>query len=303
MNQNNNFNQNNDFNQPINQINTQQNFQQPVVQQPVMNSQDNTSKPKDQNSKTKFYIIGVLLFIIGFILGILLGKLVYSKNNAIDNINNNTNNTNNVSNNNTGEYPTTADSDIIGDENGELLLEIESVFTISGRGTVVTGKILRGTIKTGDKVQILGLNKEVREVEVGDIEIYRKKADKVSVGEKPGLILKNISRDDILEGQVLVKPNSVKTYKKCDVSIDMYKESDVGENVTINDTDKQLFHFWTADISGNISFSNGTTTLSSGQNSKATITLTADTVMEIGTKFYVKKGDKVVGKGTVTKLY
>lgn len=301
MNQNNNFNQNNGFNQPINQANPQQNFQQYMGSQPVMNSQVNTIEPNIKNNKTKFYIIGGLLFIVGAVLGLFLGKMVYSKNNTTDNTNNNSNN-NDVSDNN-GEYPITITNDVIGDENGPFLMTLEDVFTLTGRGTVVTGKVLRGTVRSGDKIQVLGLNRETIEVEVDSIEAFRKNIEVGTPGIELGLLLKNINRDDVLKGQVLAKTNSVKTYKKCDVSVEMYSESDVGEKITINDTDKQLFHFWTADISGSISFSNGTKTLSSGHSSNATISLSADTVMEIGTKFYVKKGDKVVGKGTVTKLY
>lgn len=301
MNQNNNFNQNNGFNQPINQANPQQNFQQPMGPQPVMNSQVNTIEPNIKNNKTKFYIIGGLLFIVGAVLGLFLGKMIYSKNNTTDNTNNNSNN-NDVSDNN-GEYPITITNDVIGDENGPFLMTLEDVFTLTGRGTVVTGKVLRGTVRSGDKIQVLGLNRETIEVEVDSIEAFRKNIEVGTPGIELGLLLKNINRDDVLKGQVLAKTNSVKTYKKCDVSVEMYSESDAGEKITINDTDKQLFHFWTADISGSISFSNGTKTLSSGQSSNATISLSADTVMEIGTKFYVKKGDKVVGKGTVTKLY
>lgn len=301
MNQNNNFNQNNGFNQSINQVNTSQNFQRHMESQPVMNSQVNTIEPNIKNKKTKFYIIGGLLFIVGAVLGLFLGKMIYSKNNTTDNTNNNSNN-NDVSDNN-GEYPITITNDVIGDENGPFLMTLEDVFTLTGRGTVVTGKVLRGTVRSGDKIQVLGLNRETIEVEVDSIEAFRKNIEVGTPGIELGLLLKNINRDDVLKGQVLAKTNSVKTYKKCDVSVEMYSESDVGEKITINDTDKQLFHFWTADISGNISFSNGTKTLSSGQSSNATISLSADTVMEIGTKFYVKKGDKVVGKGTVTKLY
>ncbi len=302
QNNNNNFNQNNGFNQPINQVNPQQNFQQPMGSQPAMNSQVSTGELKNKNNKAKFYIIGGLLFIVGTILGLFLGKMVYSKNNTTDNTNNNSNNNNDVSDNN-GEYPITITNDVIGDENGPFLMTLEDVFTLTGRGTVVTGKVLRGTVRSGDKIQVLGLNREAMEVEVDGIEAFRKNIEVGTPGIELGLLLKNINRDDVLKGQVLVKSNSVKTYKKCDVSVEMYSESDVGEKITINDTDKQLFHFWTADISGSISFSNGTKTLSSGQSSNATISLSADTVMEIGTKFYVKKGDKVVGKGTVTKLY
>lgn len=301
QNNNNNFNQNNGFNQSINQVNTSQNFQRHMEPQPVMNSQVNTIEPNIKNNKAKFYIIGGLLFIVGAVLGLFLGKMVYSKNNTTDNTNNNSNN-NDVSDNN-GEYPITIINDVIGDENGPFLMTLEDVFTLTGRGTVVTGKVLRGTVRSGDKIQVLGLNRETIEVEVDSIEAFRKNIEIGTPGIELGLLLKNINRDDVLKGQVLAKTNSVKTYKKCDVSVEMYSESDVGEKITINDTDKQLFHFWTADISGSISFSNGTKTLSSGQSSNATISLSADTVMEIGTKFYVKKGDKVVGKGTVTKLY
>ncbi len=302
MDQNNNFNQNNGFNQPINQANSQQNFQQSMGPQPTMNSQVNTSGPVDKNNKAKFYIIGGLLFIVGAVLGLFLGKMIYNKNNTADNTNNNSNNNNNASDNN-GEYPITITNDVIGDENGPFLMTLEDVFTITGRGTVVTGKVLRGTVRSGDKIQVLGLNREVIEVEVDSIEAFRKNIEVGTPGIELGLLLKNINRDDVLKGQVLAKTNSAKTYKKCDVSVEVYSESDVGEKITINDTDKQLFHFWTADISGSISFSNGIKTLSSGQSSNATISLSADTVMEIGTKFYVKKGDKVIGKGTVTKLY
>lgn len=301
QNNNNNFNQNNGFNQSINQVNTSQNFQRHMEPQPVMNSQVNTIEPNIKNNKAKFYIIGGLLFIVGVVLGLFLGKMVYSKNNTTDNTNNNSNN-NDVSDNN-GEYPITITNDVIGDENGPFLMTLEDVFTLTGRGTVVTGKVLRGTVRSGDKIQVLGLNRETIEVEVDSIEAFRKNIEVGTPGIELGLLLKNINRDDVLKGQVLAKTNSVKTYKKCDVSVEMYSESDVGEKITINNTDKQLFHFWTADISGSISFSNGTKTLSSGQSSNATISLSADTVMEIGTKFYVKKGDKVVGKGTVTKLY
>ena len=298
--------QNNNLNQSINQQSQPQEIPQVNTQQQTYTDVSNNGK-NNGNKNTKFYIIGIGIFVIAFVLGLTLEKVIFSKKATTNN--NANNNVNNVDE--SKDYPTinnptktdTVEEPISGDENGDFLLIIEDVFTITGRGTVATGKVLRGTVNVGDVVSIMGINHETQTIEIGAIEAFRKNIDSATAGNEVGLLLKNVDADEVERGQVIAKPNSIKTYKKFDATIHVLSEEEAGKILSISDKDQPQFYFWATDISGTINLHDNIKLVNSGQDADATIELTADFAMEVGTKFYIRNGARTIAKGTVTKLY
>ena len=269
--------QNNNLNQSISQQSQPQEMPQVNTQQQTYTDVSNNGK-NNGNKNTKFYIIGIGIFVIAFVLGLTLEKVIFIKTDTV-------------------EEP------ISGDENGDFLLIIEDVFTITGRGTVATGKVLRGTVNVGDVVSIMGINHETQTIEIGAIEAFRKNIDSATAGNEVGLLLKNVDADEVERGQVIAKPNSIKTYKKFDATIHVLSEEEAGKILSISDKDQPQFYFWATDISGTINLHDNIKLVNSGQDADATIELTADFAMEVGTKFYIRNGARTIAKGTVTKLY
>ena len=268
---------------------------QPINQQP--------QQPKKNN---KVLIIVIVLVIIGIIAGIVLLINQDKKEPA----NNETNNNSEVENNNeTAEKDNNTSGKVeegtntTYDENGAFLFRIEDVFTITGRGTVVTGTVERGTINLNDEVQVIGLDKEIITTTVTGIEVFRKNQDWATVGDNPGLLLKGVERDQVERGQVVVKPNSIISTKKFDADISVISTEEGGRHTPFFNDYSPQFYFRGIDISGKITLPEGVEMVMPGDNVSATITLTSSVAMEVGTEFSIREGGRTIANGKVTRVY
>ena len=194
------------------------------------------------------------------------------------------------------------DTNITYDENGAFLFSIEDVFTISGRGTVVTGRVQRGTVKVGDKVQIIGLNEEILTTEVIGVEMFREQKDKATIGENAGIILKDVTRDQVARGQILAKPNSIVASTKFDADISVISSEDEEDNTLYDKSKLQIYFRDIVDVNGEITLSNGEE-IELGKESSATITLEDYIAMEVGMEFSIRENGFTIAKGIITKIY
>ena len=221
------------------------------------------------------------------------------KNNITNEINV-TNTTNSVSNSN--ELTANIEEEIK-DENGDFLMAIEDIFTITGKGTVVTGRIERGKILLNDPVQIIGLKDEIKNTTVFGIEMFRKTEETAKAGDNVGLYLKDTDRSEIQRGQVVAKPNSIKNIKKFAASLKMYSTEDGGRHTPFFNGYKPLFYFRVTDITGTVELTSGVETVSPGESANVTVNLESPVAMEVGTAFKIREGGKTIGEGTVTAIY
>lgn len=188
------------------------------------------------------------------------------------------------------------------DENGAFLLRIEDVFTITGRGTVVTGKVERGTIKMNDEVQIIGLDKEIITTIVTGIEMFRSTLDQATVGDNVGILLRGVKRDQVQKGQVVAKPNSISAVKKFEANLSVISTEDGGRGTPFFDGFSPKFYFLT-DISGTIKLPKDKEMVKPGENVVVTVTLEESIAMEVGTEFTIREGGRIIANGKVTKVY
>lgn len=189
------------------------------------------------------------------------------------------------------------------DENGDFLMTIEDVFTITGRGTVVTGEIERGTINLKDTVQIIGLNDETKTTVITGIQMSKQNVDTAKIGDKVGLILSNIERTEVQKGQVLAKPNSIKGVSKFDAQLYLLTKEEGGRKTPVFDKYSSQFYFGVTDVKGVVSLPSGTEMVDPGDTANITVELDSPVAMEKGTEFSIKEGGRTIGKGTVTKIY
>ena len=215
--------------------------------------------------------------------------------------NNNTQNNEHKENNSTGSSEEGTNTTY--DENGALLFSIEDVFTITGRGTVVTGNVQRGKLKVGDTVQIVGLNEEILTTEVTGIEMFRQQKDEATVGDNAGIVLKDITREQVQRGQVLAKPNSINAVKKFDANIYMLTKEEGGRHTPFFEGYKPQFYFRIIDVTGTIDLPNNIEIVMPGDTVSLTVELEKNIAMEIGTEFSIREGGITIGTGTVTKIY
>lgn len=243
--------------------------------------------------------IVTILIIICVIVGIYLFINSYKKG---------SNSTNPEENHNTN-----LESDTIGkvdegtnttyDENGAFLFSIEDVFTITGRGTVVTGHVERGTVKIGDKVQIIGLNQEILTAEVTGIEMFRTTNNEATIGDNAGILLKDITREQVQRGQVLAKPNSIVAAKKFDADVYVLTPEEEGRQTPFFTNYSPQFYFRTIETKGTITLPDNIEMVSPGDSVSFTTTLVSNVAMEVGTEFVIREGGKIIARGTVTKVY
>lgn len=180
-----------------------------------------------------------------------------------------------------------------------FLLSVEDVFTIAGRGTVATGRIDQGIVKTGDNVEIVGLKASQTAVCTG-VQMFRKDLDEGRAGDNVGLLLRGIKREDILRGQVIIKPGSIKAHQKFEAEIYVLKKEEGGRHTPILPNYKPQFYFRTADVTGALSFVGEV--ILPGDNAKISVELIAPIAMETGGRFAIREGGKTVGSGVVTKV-
>ncbi|WMC20213.1 MAG: elongation factor Tu [Enterobacteriaceae bacterium PSpyr] len=184
----------------------------------------------------------------------------------------------------------------------DFLLPIEDVFSISGRGTVVTGRVEKGIIKIGDEIEIIGIKKTVKSICTG-VEMFRKLLDEGRAGENIGVLLRGIKREDIERGQVLAKPGSIKPHTVFESEVYILNKDEGGRHTPFFKGYKPQFYFRTTDVTGNIEFTKSNIEMvMPGDNIKMIVTLINPIAMNVGLRFAIREGGKTVGAGVVTKV-
>ena len=187
------------------------------------------------------------------------------------------------------------------DNEKPFLMSIEDVFTITGRGTVVTGRVERGQLKLNDEVEIVGL-KDTKKTVVTGIEMFRKQLDFAEAGDNAGVLLRGISREEVERGQVLTKPGSVKPHKKFKAQVYVLSKEEGGRHTPFFTNYRPQFYFRTTDVTGVITLPEGTEMVMPGDNVTMTVELIAPIAVENGTKFSIREGGKTVGAGSVSEI-
>ena len=182
-----------------------------------------------------------------------------------------------------------------------FLMSIEDVFTITGRGTVVTGRVERGQLRLNDEVEIVGL-KDTQKTVVTGIEMFRKTLDYAEAGDNAGVLLRGISREDVERGQVLAKPGSVKPHKKFTAQVYVLSKEEGGRHTPFFSNYRPQFYFRTTDVTGVITLPEGTEMVMPGDNIEMTVELIAPIAVENGTKFSIREGGRTVGAGNVSNI-
>ena len=182
-----------------------------------------------------------------------------------------------------------------------FLMSIEDVFTISGRGTVVTGRVERGQLKLNDEVEIVGLRDTKKTVATG-IEMFRKSLDFAEAGDNAGVLLRGVSRDEVERGQVLAKPGSVTPHKKFKASVYVLTKEEGGRHTPFFSKYRPQFYFRTTDVTGVIELLEGVEMVMPGDNVEMTVELISPVALEKGTKFSIREGGRTVGAGNVSEI-
>ena len=183
-----------------------------------------------------------------------------------------------------------------------FLMPVEDVFTITGRGTVASGRIDRGTVKIGDEVEIVGLVDKVLKSVVTGLEMFHKTLDLGEAGDNVGVLLRGIDRDQVVRGQVLAAPGSIQTHKKFKGQVYVLKKDEGGRHTPFFSDYRPQFYFHTTDITGEIELPEGTEMVMPGDNTEFTVTLIKPAAIEKGTKFTIREGGRTVGAGQVTEI-
>ena len=187
------------------------------------------------------------------------------------------------------------------DTDKPFLLAVEDVMTITGRGTVVTGRVERGTLKLNEEVEIVGIRPTKKAVVTG-MEMFKKTLDEVKAGDNAGILLRGINRDEVERGQVLAKPGSIKPHTEFEAEIYALKKEEGGRHTPVLNGYRPQFYFRTTDVTGEITLAKGVEMINPGDNTKITVKLIAPIAVEEGSKFSIREGGRTVGAGTVTKV-
>ena len=182
-----------------------------------------------------------------------------------------------------------------------FLMPIEDVLTITGRGTVVTGRVERGTVKLNDPVEIVGIKATKSSVVTG-IEMFRKTLDYAEAGDNAGILLRGVNRDEVVRGQVLAKPGSITPHSKFTCQCYILTKEEGGRHTAFLSNYRPQFYFHTTDITGTITLPAGTEMVMPGDNVSFTVELIHPVAVEKGTKFSIREGGRTVGAGTVSEI-
>ena len=183
-----------------------------------------------------------------------------------------------------------------------FLMPVEDVFSITGRGTVATGRVERGVLKVGDNVEIVGLSEESRTVVVTGVEMFRKILDEAQAGDNIGALLRGVQRTEIERGQVLAKPGSITPHTKFEAEVYVLTKEEGGRHTPFFNGYRPQFYFRTTDVTGNIELEEGTEMVMPGDNAKFFIELITPIAMEEGLRFAIREGGRTVGAGVVSKI-
>ncbi len=196
------------------------------------------------------------------------------------------------------EYIPTPERDI----DKPFLMPVEDVFSITGRGTVATGRVERGVVNVSDEVEIVGLSTETRKVVVTGVEMFRKLLDSGQAGDNIGALLRGVQRTEIERGQVLAKPGTVQPHTKFEAQVYVLKKEEGGRHTPFFNNYRPQFFFRTTDVTGAVTLPEGTEMCMPGDNVEMTIELIAPIAVEEGLKFSIREGGRTVGAGSVIKI-
>ena len=182
-----------------------------------------------------------------------------------------------------------------------FLMPIEDVFSISGRGTVVTGRVERGIVNVGDEIEIVGIRDTTKTIVTG-VEMFRKLLDRGEAGDNIGALLRGTKRDDVERGQVLAKPGSIKPHTKFTAGIYVLSKEEGGRHTPFFANYRPQFYFRTTDVTGVVELPEGTEMVMPGDNVEITVSLIAPIAMDEGLRFAIREGGRTVGAGVVAKI-
>jgi elongation factor Tu len=184
---------------------------------------------------------------------------------------------------------------------GAFLMPVEDVFSISGRGTVVTGRIERGIVKVGEEIEIIGI-KDTAKTTVTGVEMFRKLLDQGEAGDNVGILLRGTKREEVERGQVLAKPGSITPHTKFEAEVYVLSKEEGGRHTPFFNGYRPQFYFRTTDVTGACTLPDGTEMVMPGDNVKMTVALIAPIAMEDGLRFAIREGGRTVGAGVVAKI-
>ena len=188
------------------------------------------------------------------------------------------------------------------DTDKPFLMPVEDVFTITGRGTVVTGRIERGIIKVNEEIEIVGIRPTTSKTTVTGVEMFRKLLDEGQAGENVGLLLRGTKRDDVERGQVLCKPGSVTPHTEFDANVYILSKDEGGRHTPFFNNYRPQFYFRTTDVTGVVTLPEGTEMVMPGDNTEMKVDLIQPIAMEDGLRFAIREGGRTVGAGVVGKI-
>ena len=183
-----------------------------------------------------------------------------------------------------------------------FLMPVEDIFTITGRGTVATGRVERGTLNVNDEVEILGIKEKAQKTTVTGIEMFRKLLDYTEAGDNCGLLLRGIKREDIERGQIIAKPGAYTPHTEFEGSVYILSKDEGGRHTPFFDNYRPQFYFRTTDVTGVVKLPEGTEMVMPGDNVDMSVTLIQPVAMDEGLRFAIREGGRTVGAGRVTKI-
>jgi elongation factor Tu len=192
--------------------------------------------------------------------------------------------------------------DPVRDTDRPFLMPIEDVFTITGRGTVVTGRIERGVLKVNETVDIVGIHPDKQTTTVTGIEMFRKLLDEGQAGENVGLLLRGIKREEVERGQVVIKPGTSTPHTNFEANVYILSKDEGGRHTPFFNNYRPQFYFRTTDVTGVVTLPEGTEMVMPGDTTEMTVELIQPIAMEDGLRFAIREGGRTVGAGRVTKI-
>ncbi|WP_455521197.1 EF-Tu C-terminal domain-related protein, partial [Parvimonas micra] len=188
------------------------------------------------------------------------------------------------------------------DVDNPFLMPVEDVFSITGRGTVATGRVEKGKVKVQDNVELVGLTTERRTVVVTGVEMFKKMLDEAAAGDNIGLLLRGVQRNEIQRGQVLAKPGTINPHTKFESEVYVLTKEEGGRHTPFFSGYRPQFYFRTTDVTGNIQLEDGVEMVMPGDNAKFIIELSTLIAIDEGLRFAIREGGRTVGSGVVTKI-
>ncbi len=183
-----------------------------------------------------------------------------------------------------------------------FLMPIEDVFTITGRGTVVTGRVEQGELKVGEEIEIVGIEPKTSKTVVTGIEMFRKMLDSAQAGDNAGILLRGTKKDEVQRGQVLCKPGSITPHTKFQAQVYILSKNEGGRHTPFFNNYRPQFYFRTTDVTGSVQLPGGTEMVMPGDNTEMEVTLIQPVAMDEGLRFAIREGGRTVGAGRVTKI-